>query len=514
MEHPGVVWLARWLEPRADHLRARWLFLRALGLCFFAAFGALAAQAHALVGPTGVLPARNYLETIARARPGLSRLWFAPSVLWLDASDAAITALVVLGLAGSLLLFANVAPRAAALACSALFLSFVSVARDFSFYQSDGMLLEAGVFGALLAPSGLRPLLGAHAPPSRVAHALLLWEWFRVYFESGLAKLASGEPEWRALTAMDRYYETGPLPTWLAWWAHQLPHGVHAATVVFMFVVELPVVVLALAWRRARPACFALATALQLGIIVTANYAFLNYLVLALGLLLLDDDVLARLPLHRVGDGPRRPPRPRWRALAHAAFGAWILYATVAEVAMLGAPKEASWLGAPARALEPFRLANRYQLFAVMTRGRWQLEIQGSRDGETWIAWPARYAPGDPKRAPKVFAPYQPRFEWNLWFCSLGAWDECPLAFEAAGRLLQREPHITALFESDPFAGGPPAKYARVVRWEYRFTDRETRAATGDWWTRRSLGVWGMTLVREDDGTVTGVLPEESITPE
>jgi hypothetical protein len=39
--------------------------------------------------------------------------------------------------------------------------------------------------------------------------------------------------------------------------------------------------------------CFVIATLWQAGIILTANYTFLNYLVLALGFLLLDD----RLPL-------------------------------------------------------------------------------------------------------------------------------------------------------------------------------------------------------------------------
>jgi hypothetical protein len=188
----------------------------------------------------------------------------------------------------------------------------------------------------------------------------------------------------------------------------------------------------------------------------------------------------------------------------------WIFYATLTEVALLGAPKDVLWLGAPARVLEPFRLANRFALFSVMTRGRFQLELQGSRDGETWLAYPMRYAPQDTKAPPKVFAPYQPRFEWNLWFCSLGEWDECPLVFEAGGRLLQNDPHVRALFASDPFEGTPP-KYMRVVKWEYGFTDRDTRNATGDWWWRRSRGTWGMVLVREDDGTVTGVMPEETL---
>src|SRR4029077_2860532 len=38
--------------------------------------------------------------------------------------------------------------------------------------------------------------------------------------------------------------------------------------------------------------CFCVVTLLQISIILTANYAFLNYIVLALGILLLDDRLL------------------------------------------------------------------------------------------------------------------------------------------------------------------------------------------------------------------------------
>ena len=31
---------------------------------------------------------------------------------------------------------------------------------------------------------------------------------------------------------------------------------------------------------------------------------------------------------------------------------------------------------------KPFRIANRYGLFAVMTRGRYEIEFQGSNDGQ------------------------------------------------------------------------------------------------------------------------------------
>jgi len=72
------------------------------------------------------------------------------------------------------------------------------------------------------APPGLRPGLGRLNPPFARELFLLVWLNFRIYFESGIAKLLSHDPQWRGLTAMDQYYQKGPLPTWIGWYAHNL----------------------------------------------------------------------------------------------------------------------------------------------------------------------------------------------------------------------------------------------------------------------------------------------------
>ena len=507
--HPGMSWLAGFVrdEPRA--LWARWIFLRGLGLIFLSAFGAFAAQIHALIGPNGILPAARYLEFVGQARPGLYGFWSVPSFLWLGASDRALTIVVTLGVASSLLLFFNVAPRWTCLACSALFLSIVSAARDFSWYQSDGMLLEAGFAGALLAPRSIFPKLAASSPPTRAAHFLVLWEWFRIYFQSGVVKLASGDVSWRDLTAMDAYYERGPLPTWLAWHAHQLPHWFHAFSVLLTFFVELALPVLALAWRPSRKWIFACVTVFQIGIIATANYAFLNYLVLLLGFMLLDDSLLERLRL-RVDPGPALRTRSALARWLQTGALVLVVYSAIASFALRGAPDELSWLGLPARAISPFRIADRYGLFAVMTPARWELELQGSRDGVTWTPYPFRYKPQALGEAPKIYAPYQPRFEWNLWFCSLDReWEQCGFLVSTGARILENEPHVLSLFRADPFAGDPP-RFVRVVKYEYFFTNKNERATTGNWWRRDFVGVFGPLLERQPDGTITVTVPEES----
>src|SRR5437763_7463680 len=290
-------------DPRSDPARAelqaasmlwpRWIWLRALGLIFLSAFYSLAFQIRGLNGPRGILPAGDYLHELRSAVGLAEALWVAPTLFWLDASSTALVALTLAGAAASVLLVLNVAARPSIAVAGLCFLSFVAAAQDFSSYQSDGMLLEAAFISLFLAPRGLRPRLGANDPPRRLAVFLLMWEWFRIYFESGVVKILSGDPQWRALTAMDHYYENGPLPSWIGWYVQQcLPHGFHAFTVVVTFAFELAIVWLAFLPRRFRLVCFFLVTPFQAAFILTAHSAFLNYLVLCLTVLLLDERLL------------------------------------------------------------------------------------------------------------------------------------------------------------------------------------------------------------------------------
>jgi hypothetical protein len=472
-----------------SHLWPRWLFLRALGLIFLSAFYSFVFQIHGLIGERGILPAGPYLEQVRTAVGAWRGLWYAPTLLWLDASDAALTPLVLTGLIAAVFLTLNLWPRASVAACTLLFLSCVAALQDFSSYQSDGMLLEAGFLSIFLAPRGLRPGLAPSAPPSRLARLMLVWEWFRIYFESGVVKLASGDPHWRDLTAMDEYYQNGPLPTWIGWYVQHLPHWYHAGTALLTLVVELGLVWLIFLPRPFRLACAAVVTALQIGIIATANYAFLNYLVLVLGALLLDDALLVRLGLRAPpGAAPHVAPtrRARARRWAEVAVLGVLFYTTL--VAFAG-EASASPLALPARVLAPFRIANAYGLFAVMTEARYEIEFQGSRDGKTWVSYPFRYKPQDPYERPGIYAPYQPRFEWNLWFASLGPWQQSSWVVLAQERLLDGSPSVLSLFRRDPFGGRPPA-LVRTVLWRYWFTDLATKRRTGAWWRREQLGMF------------------------
>lgn len=506
-------------EKSPGHLWPRWIFLRALGLIYFSAFYSLLFQIRGLLGPDGILPAGDYLQAVAAAVHGY-KWWYAPTLFWFSSSDRALMLVTCAGLIASILVIFNIWPRAALLVSLVCFLSFVSTAREFSGYQSDGMLLEAGFIALFFAPPGLRPGLARAHPASRASLFLLRWEAFRIYFESGVAKMASHDLSWRNFTAMDDYYQNAPLPTWIGWYVGHFPHWFHASAVFYTLAIELVLVWILFLPRRFRIALFLIVLPFEASIILTGNYAFLNYIVFSLGFLFLDDRFIEWIVPQRIrafvdregapsavtGALPESAP-PSWRQLLRPAKWtlagvclAFILYATTAKLAWMFFPS-LPLPQTPVEALEPFRIANQYGLFAVMTHARYEIELQGSTDGKTWTPYPFRYKPQDPGKPPGIYAPYQPRFEWNLWFASLGAWPEYRFVVWTEERLLTGAPDVLALFSRNPFAGSEP-RQVRAVIYQYWFTDMKTKRTTGMWWRRELLGEYAPTLEREPDGKI------------
>ncbi len=515
---PAGRWLFDSERDASQRLLPRWLFLRALGFIYFSAFFSLIFQIRGLIGPDGILPANEYLQAVAQSLGHGRGLWFAPTMLWISSGAYMLTALCWVGMVASLLLFLNILPRGMLMICFVCFLSFVSAAQDFSGYQSDGMLLEAGFVALFFAPSGIRPGFGFASPPSRASLFLLQWEWFRIYFESGVAKIIGGDSQWRHLTAMDEYYQNGPLPTWIGWYVQHLPHWFHVSTAFATLALELVLVCMLFLPRRWRILCFLIVTPWEAGVILTANYTFLNYLVLSLGTLLLDDRFLLRFfPAQWkdsfTADATRKSSemqvsggfRHQLYTVKLVLIGimlSWIFYATTTELMWMFSPLPLPT--APVAALEPFRIANRYGLFGTMTRGRYEIEFQGSADGKNWIAYPFRFKPQDLKEPPGIYAPYQPRFDWNLWFASLGSWQDSPIVPRTEVRLLTNDPDVLALFSGNPFPHEPPRE-VRAVLWQYWFTNLSEKRTQGLWWRRQYLGLYAPTLERQPDGKIRGV---------
>ena len=67
---------------------------------------------------------------------------------------------------------------------------------------------------------------------------LLRWLIMRVMWGAGLIKLR-GDTCWTDLSCLDFHFETQPIPSPLSPAFHFLPHGAHAAGVLFNHIVEL-----------------------------------------------------------------------------------------------------------------------------------------------------------------------------------------------------------------------------------------------------------------------------------
>src|SRR5919108_4792052 len=152
----AIAWLFDGQHLVRDCLIPRWLFLRGVGFIYLSAFFSLIFQIRGLIGPEGILPAGSYLQVVAQSLGPWERVWYAPTLLWYSSGSAMLSALCWAGMAASLLLAFNVWPRGMLLVCFVCFLSFIAAAQDFSSYQSDGMLLEAGFISLFVAPPGLR----------------------------------------------------------------------------------------------------------------------------------------------------------------------------------------------------------------------------------------------------------------------------------------------------------------------------------------------------------------------
>ena len=449
---------------RSTYARPMWLFRRLLGVVYLFAFWSLSTQIIGLIGARGIVPA--------------------------GVSDQTLLLLCRSGIVLSLLVVGGIAPVVMLPLLWASYLALSNLAGNFLSYQWDALLLETGALAVLVAPVAWRDRWRDAADPPRLATRLLMWLLFRLIAGSGVIKLASGDPTWRDLTALAFHFETQPIPTPIGWYAHQLPLPMLKGFTAGMFAIELGAPLLFVLPRRPRLLAAILITGLQLVIAVTGNYAFFNLLTIALCLALVDDAAVARARR-------ARPPltRPAMRGAIHRAVVAVVALVTVpasipAFLRAFGVARSPlPVVGEVAAVIAPLRSVNTYGLFAVMTTERPEIEIEGSADGVMWQPYEFRYKAGDPLQRPPWVAPHQPRLDWDMWFAALSPFYAEPWFENFRRRLLEASPDVLRLLARDPFNGERP-RAIRAVAYNYRFSTRAERAATGAWWVRERLGLY------------------------
>ncbi|HVE84672.1 MAG TPA: lipase maturation factor family protein, partial [Myxococcales bacterium] len=452
------------------------------------AFISFGVQARGLVGEDGIWPFPRLLEWAGQKLP--HPFLDIPSLLWLWPRDAGLIATCALGAACGAALMAGAWARPMAVLCYALYLSLVSAGGLFFGYQWDSLLLEVGFLAMFIAPWA--PWLGrqGESPPPAVGLFLARALLFRLMFLSGVVKLTSHDPTWRALRGLQYHYWTQPLPTWTAYFADLMPLWFDQACEVVMFGIELGAPFLLFGPRRVRHLGAGLIAFLQLCIAATGNYGFFNLLTLCLCALQLDDSLWRRVPrLRRSAPGAQAalPALPRARAAAAgwAALAAVLLLLGWVELWSRVHPRAGwpGWVEALAEQAAPFRVVNGYGLFAVMTTEREEIDLSGSADGEHWKSYRFQYKPGPLDERPRFAPLHMPRLDWQMWFAALESCEQNQWLLLLQQGLLEGRPAVRALFAEDPFPDAPP-RYVRTRIAPYRFAPFSRWRADGTWWTR------------------------------
>jgi len=492
--------LTRLFFVRSQHSQiiTRWLFLKVLGAVYLAAFISFFVQIPGLIGSNGILPAENFLMFL-KQQIGPTSFWSFPTLAWFNVSDGFLQFLGIGGAFLSLLIILGIAIRPVLIILWLFYLSLFTVGQTFMSYQWDILLLEVG-FLAIFLTKG-----------SSIIIWLFRWLLFRFIFMSGAVKLLSGDPVWRNLTALNFHYETQPLPTWLAWYAHQLPEWFGKMSVGATFFIQLVVVFLIFAPRRLRFfAAFSIIFIESL-IFVTGNYNFFNILTIGLCIFLLDDTFLRKFLPKKFSLKILK----NFGAKLAASSGRVVLIPLAVLIIFMGSSMMAvkffgvfPWPSAHViKLIGQFRIVNSYGLFAVMTTSRPEIFVEGSNDGVQWLAYGFKYKAQDLNQRPKWVTPHQPRLDWQMWFEGLNAERNMKVSGDLATyrynawfrnfmiRLLQGSPDVLVLLDENPFPDAPP-KYIRAVVYDYHFTSPQERRETGDWWKREYKGIYlpSMTL--------------------
>jgi hypothetical protein len=249
-----------------------------------------------------------------------------------------------------------------------------------------------------------------------------------------------------------------------------------------MFVVEIGAPLLLFLPRRLRHVGGASILALMVMIAASGNYGFFNLLTACLCLLLFDDSAWRRvLPFLR--NAPTRGLPGRATRIFRRAAALPLLLIIALSWVPLGRVTGIEWqaLYPLYRRVAPFRSINSYGLFAVMTKTRDEITIQGSDDGLTWKDYEFRWKPGAPRHRPRFCNGHMPRLDWQMWFASLGDIRGNRWLVHTLQRILEGEPEVLALLGRNPFPEGPP-RFVRAVARPYRFTTLDQGRETGAWW--------------------------------
>ena len=458
----------------AAYWSSRVIFERALAAVYLIAFLDAVNEFVPLMGARGLLPVTRFIRAVSFSD--------SPSLFFYWSSDTAFRVAAWAGVALSVFVLTGMPARLGAVGAGVtwaalwvLYLSFVNVGQIFYGFGWESLLLEIGFFSIFLG--------GARTMPSPFLRVVYAWMLFRLMFGAGLIKIR-GDECWRDLTCLNYYFETQPIPNPLSWYFHWLPRGVLAAGVVVNHVIELGVPFLYFTPQPVAAIAAIVTMLFQGALIVSGNLSWLNWLTVVLCIPLIDDRWLTWLHLSPPADVAANP------------IYTGVVLVVCAAVALLSIGPVLNMLSSRQMMNASFNslhLVNTYGAFGSVTRERYEIVLEGTRDSTPtsatrWETYEFKGKPGDPARLPPQIAPYHLRLDWLMWFEAMSPVPTDAWFFAFVNRLRENDGPVTSLLRTNPFAGGPPPAHVRALYYRYQFTTPEERRTTGAWWKRQLVG--------------------------
>lgn len=466
-----------------DYTIGRLLVTRGLAALYFVAFLGALLQFRALLGERGLLPIPEFVRHRSFRQ--------APSLFQWRYSDRGFVAVAVCGLVLSSLTVVGVTERLPLVACMAvwavlwgLYLSIVNVGQVWYSFGWESLLLEAGALAIFLG--------NAEVAPPLLVLILLRWLLFRVEFGAGMIKMR-GDRCWRDLTCLYYHHETQPMPGPFSRWFHLLPRPLHRIEVAGNHVTQLIVPFGLFLPQPAAGIAALIMVVTQLWLVVSGNFAWLNWITIVLALSVVPDGFYGAL-----GETTREygstPIAFTGAVVALTVLVAVLSYRPVANLLSHRQAMNASF--------NKWHFVNTYGAFGSVTRTRHEVVVEGTDDAvETpatrWREYEFKGKPGDVRRRPRQFAPYHLRLDWLMWFAGISRDYAAGWFPRFVGKLLDNDPATVKLLRNNPFPDAPP-RLVRARLFRYRFATRGEHRATGQWWMREEIGDFMMPMRRED----------------
>jgi len=470
-------------------------------------------QNKELIGVNGLTPLKLYLARIdpvgdkwwVRLEAAPTLFWFVQDAhvdWWLDFTAAVGMLLsvivMVLGSSNMLIMFT----------LWALYHSLVNVGQVWYSFGWESQLLETGFLAIWLVPLVSMDQFPSNLPSPTLCVWGYRWLLFRIMFGAGLIKIR-GDACWLDLTCMNYFYETQPVPNPASYYLHHAPLSWHAFETFGNHVIELLLPLLTfLPFRRAWLLNGIFQIVFQGILITTGNLSFLNWLTIAPSIWYFDDKALSmvfpvstvkRVQVLQVEDRVLKQNKTKRtgtvRFVVSLMVGFLIAYLSRPIVLNLMSRNQVM-----NTSFDPLRIVNTYGAFGHVTKERFEVVVQGTLDDDptlrstAWEEYEFKCKPGNVARTPCLISPYHYRLDWLMWFAGFQQYQNNPWLLHLIGRMMDNDPIVDSLLQTNPFKEREPPKFMRAVHYKYVFT----QPGSSDWWNRKLIDEY-VPIVRKQD---------------